>query len=91
VNERFEMKNETNSQQSHPPTAPVAAARPAVSRPVKKHETVEEAIARTRNLPSLLDELGPEKIAWIQREAAKHPEVSGYLPPIKQQKQKKKR
>ncbi len=57
----------------------------------RRWETVEEAIARTRNLPSFLEEIGPEAIAQFQREMAKHDEVMGFLPPVKQQKQKKKR
>ena len=81
------MENETNSQKSAQQTAPAVAARSAPRSP--RRETVEEAIARTQNMPTLLDELGPEKIAWIQREAAKHDEVMGFLPPIKQQKKKK--
>ncbi|MEW5927018.1 MAG: hypothetical protein AB1941_06025 [Gemmatimonadota bacterium] len=40
-------------------------------------ESVEQAIARVRSMPSLLDELGPEAVASIQRTAADHPEVLG--------------
>ena len=80
------MKKETDSPE---PTTPAGATRPTSS--PRRRETVEEAIARTRNMPSFLDEIGPEAVARFQREAAKHPEVSGYLPPIKQQKQKKRR
>jgi hypothetical protein len=37
-------------------------------------------------MPSFLEEIGPDAVARIQREAAKHPEVWGRLPPIKQKK-----
>lgn len=71
------------------PVTPAGATR-STSSP-RRHETVEEAIERTRNMPSFLEEIGPEAIAQFIREAAKHHEVMGFLPPIKQQKQKRKR
>ncbi len=75
------MRKETDS----PELTPRADATPSASSP-RKRETVEEAIARTRNMPSFLEEIGPEGVARIQREASKYPEVWGRLPPIKQKK-----
>jgi hypothetical protein len=75
------MSNETGSPA---PATPAAATRS--TSPPRRRETVEEAIARTRNMPSFLEEIGPDAVARIQREAAKHPEVWGRLPPIKQKK-----
>lgn len=69
------MKKETDSPE---PTTPAGTTRSPSSPP--KRETVEEAIARTRNMPSYLEEIGPEGVALIQREAAKYPEVWGRLP-----------
>jgi len=77
------MRKETDSPE---PTKP-AGATPSTSSP-RRWETVEEAIARTRNMPSFLEEIGPEAIAQFQREAAKHDEVMGFLPPIKQKKRR---
>jgi hypothetical protein len=49
---------------------------------------VEEAIARVRGIPGFLEEIGPEAIARFQREAVKHDEISGFLPPIKRKKER---
>lgn len=75
------MKKETDAPE---PTAPAGAAR-SPSAP-RKRETVDEAIARTRNMPSFLEEIGPEAVAQFIREAAKHDEVMGFLPPLKRKK-----
>lgn len=40
-------------------------------------ESAEQAIARVRAIPTLLDELSPEAIASIQRRAAEEPEILG--------------
>lgn len=84
------MKKETDSENGPKATTPAPAIR-STACPQPRRETVEEAIERTRNMPSFLEEIGPEAIAQFIREAAKHDEVMGFLPPIKQQKQKKKR
>lgn len=47
---------------------------------------MEEAVARVRAIPGFLEEIGPEGVALIQREAAKYPEVWGRIPPLKQKK-----
>lgn len=73
------MKKGTDSRNAPDLTEPAATLHLAPSPPTRR-ETAEEAIARERTIPTLLDELGPETIAWIQREAAKHPEVLGRLP-----------
>ncbi len=72
------MKKGTDSRMSEP-TIPAAAPSSASSTRARR-ETVEEAVARERAFPTLLDELGPETIARIQREAAQYPEVMGRLP-----------
>jgi hypothetical protein len=81
------MKDEADSQKTPEPRIPALGTRSTASRR-PRYETVEEAIARTRNMPSFLEEIGPEAIARFQREAAKHDEVMGYLPPIKQKKRR---
>ncbi len=83
------MKNSNTSPEAPERTAAATDQRSA-SAP-RRRETVEEAVARVRAIPGFLQEIGPEAIAQFQREAAKHHEVMGFLPPIKQQKQKKKR
>jgi hypothetical protein len=40
-------------------------------------ESPEQAIARVRAFPTLLDELSPEAVASIQRRASEEPEVLG--------------
>jgi hypothetical protein len=64
------------------PERPTPSARRGATHPAKR-ETVEEAVARVRAIPGFLEEIGPEAIAQFQREAAKYPEVMGYLPPLK--------
>lgn len=80
------MKKSATAQDAPEQTAPATEERSASS--PRRRETVEEAIARTRNMPSFLEEIGPEGVARIQREAAKYPEVWGRLPPIKQKKRR---
>lgn len=75
------MSKETDSPEA---TTPAGATGPTSS--PRRLETVEEAIARTRNMPSFLEEIGPEGVARLQRESAKYPEVWGRLPPVKQKK-----
>ncbi len=77
------QKSGTSGQASEPPAG--AAAPRSASTPVNQ-ETVEEAVARVRAMPSFLEEIGPEAIARFQREVAEYPEVYGRLPPIKSRK-----
>lgn len=77
-------------------TSPEMSERPAppsrrAATPPAKRETVEEAVARVRAIPGFLEEIGPEAIAQFQREMAKHDEVMGFLPPIKQKKRRSRR
>lgn len=78
------MKKKSTSQVETEQPASVTAPRSAPSRTLR--ETVEEAVARVRAMPSFLEEIGPEAIARFQREMADHPEVLGRLPPIKPRK-----
>ena len=72
------MKKGTDSRMPEPTRRPAAPGSAASTR--ARRETVEEAVTRERAFPTLLDELGPETIARIQREAAQYPEVMGRLP-----------
>ena len=73
------MKKTTTSPEADEQTAPIRQR--SASAPPRR-ETVEEAVARVRAIPGFLEEIGPEGVARIQREAAKYPEVWGRLPPI---------
>jgi hypothetical protein len=77
------MKKTTTSPEA--PERRATAASRSASSPATR-ETVEEAVARVRAIPGFLQEIGPEAVARIQREAAKYPEVWGELPPIRQKK-----
>lgn len=77
------MKKSATSPET--PERPTPIARRAAIVPARQ-ETVEEAVARVRAIPGFLEEIGPEAIAEFQREAAKHHEVLGYLPPLKRKK-----
>jgi hypothetical protein len=43
----------------------------------KPAESVEQAIARVKAMPTLLDELSPETIRSVQQRAGEQPEVLG--------------
>lgn len=61
--------------QASPEKGPVRAFGRSVRR--TRIESARQAIARVRSMPTLLDELGPETVASIQRTAAEHPEILG--------------
>lgn len=81
------MKNPGTSETASERPPEERARRPVSTR--SEGETVEEAVARVRALPSFLEEIGPEALMEFQREAAKYPEVMGWLPPIKTRKRKR--
>lgn len=81
------MKKKSTSRIETEQMPSVSPRRSAPSR--SPQETVEEAVARVRAMPSFLEEIGPEAIAQFQREMADHPEVMGRLPPVKPRKHKR--
>lgn len=81
------MKEKSTSRIETEQMPSATARRSAPSRAAR--ETVEEAVARVRAMPSFLEEIGPEAIAQFQLEMADYPEVMGRLPPVKPRKPKR--